>query len=136
MAAPQVALAASEDPVDWVIEPSRSIVLLVISSTRFSVKRVHRSSDGYFAAGFEFEQHSPRFWAIASPSLGLGNDKGTSLRIHPQTAIRLSLARLRIACWLGPLRFGLERYPILHRLLDPFMSKLYGIPAHAVSVSE
>ncbi|MGB6962487.1 MAG: hypothetical protein WCD34_20595 [Candidatus Acidiferrum sp.] len=36
------------------------------------VVKVHRSSEGYFATAFEFEQHSPQFWAIAFPPLDWG----------------------------------------------------------------
>lgn len=39
------------------------------------VVRVHRSSEGYFATAFEFEQHSPQFWAIAFPPLDWGMTK-------------------------------------------------------------
>jgi hypothetical protein len=37
-----------------------------------TVVSVHRSSEGYFATAFEFEQHSPQFWAIALPPLDWG----------------------------------------------------------------
>jgi hypothetical protein len=39
------------------------------------VVKVHRSSEGYFATAFEFEQHSPQFWAIAFPPLDWGMTK-------------------------------------------------------------
>jgi len=40
-----------------------------------TVVSVHRSPDGYFATGFEFEQHSPQFWAVAFPPLDWGITK-------------------------------------------------------------
>jgi hypothetical protein len=74
-----------------------------------TVVSVHRSPDGYFATGFEFEQHSPQFWAVAFPSLGLGNHEGTSLKKNAQGCMLESARWSVIAgscctrnCFVGP----------------------------------